>query len=131
MIFKDSQQYNSIVMIRLIYRQWLIGLAVITSAVAITVSSGMGQTKPPSDHVYGKEAYVILVCMGNLLKQADKTNEQTDSDYKNLSTIFDQQAWIVVENSNMSPEEIERLHNDAVTTARGSTYFADCVQKAF
>jgi len=91
----------------------------------------MGQTKPPSDQAYGKEAYVILVCMENLLRQADNTNEQADFDYKNLSTIFDQQAWIVVENSNLSPEEIERLYNDAVTTARSSTYFADCVQKVF
>jgi len=78
-----------------------------------------------------KETYVILVCTGNLLRQADNTNEQADFDHKNLSTIFDQQAWIVVENSNLSPEEIERLYNDAVTTARCSTYFADCVQKVF
>jgi len=81
-------------MIRLIHRQWLVGLAVITSTLAITFFSGMGQTRPPSDHAYGKEAYVILVCMGNLLRQAGKTNEQIDFDYKNLSTVFDQQAWV-------------------------------------
>ncbi len=118
-------------MIRLKHRQWFLGLAVLAPAVAITVSTGMGQTKRPSDHAYGREAYMILVCMGNLLRRAEKTNEQTDFDYKNLSKIFDQQAWIVVENSNLSPEEIERLYNDAVTTARSSTYFADCVQEVF